>query len=294
MSDSRSSTIVTPRLRRGRLSPPAATPASPAPRHPASALIRAPPADACDAGSGSPRGGSRSGRPPGRGRRRWQRRRRSSNAPAGRTNCPRPSQGQALLHRAETAAALRRGRELHFAGIVNRQHMQPSAGGTGLRAPGGDDLCRGYLLIAEEPAGSEFTAAVATQPFEAYRFAREHLFEDHAPLWSQRASPNVPSDMSMAAPGCPLPRYTEADPPRVGQITFRFPDYLCACPSAKAGMTHLQRLFRSGCDCSSPDQGCAWKVGLCQPRPETRRVGRKAQPRRRERESLTCLGLQRR
>jgi transposase len=39
----------------------------------------------------------------------------------------------------------------------------------------------------------------------------------------------------MAAPVLRLPRCTEFYPPRVGPITFRFPDYLCASPSAKAG-----------------------------------------------------------
>jgi hypothetical protein len=90
------------------------------------------------------------------------------------------------------------------------QRVPFGAGGAGLRAPERDYLCRGYLLIGEDPADSEFAAAVAAKSFEASRFARDHLFEDRAPLWSRHASPNVPSDMSMAAPPntCthPLPR----------------------------------------------------------------------------------------
>ncbi len=39
----------------------------------------------------------------------------------------------------------------------------------------------------------------------------------------------------MAAPVLRLPRCTESYPTRVGPITFRFPDYLWASPSAKAG-----------------------------------------------------------
>ena len=44
----------------------------------------------------------------------------------------------------------------------------------------------------------------------------------------------------MAAPVLRLPRCTESYPTRVGPITFRFPHYLWACPSAKAGVTKRQ------------------------------------------------------
>ncbi len=40
----------------------------------------------------------------------------------------------------------------------------------------------------------------------------------------------------MAAPVLRLPRCTQSYPTRVGPITFRFPHYLWASPSAKAGV----------------------------------------------------------
>jgi putative transposase len=43
----------------------------------------------------------------------------------------------------------------------------------------------------------------------------------------------------MAAPVLRLPRCTESYPSRVGPITFRFPDYLWACPSAEAGGSYF-------------------------------------------------------
>ena len=113
---------------------------------------------------------------------------------------PPPSQGQAFADRAEAAAALCGGRELHLADVINGQDVPSGTGRAGRFTPGGDDLLLRYLRAAKEPAHPKFALTVAAQPFEAHRLARNHPFEDRAPLLSRRTSPNVPSDQSMAAP----------------------------------------------------------------------------------------------
>ena len=93
--------------------------------------------------------------------------------------------------------------------------------------------------IGKEPACLQFTTTVATQPAQADRLARDHLFEDRAPPLLRRRSPNAPSEHSISAPVLRLPRRTESYSRRVGQADFG-DQYgtehdLCACPSAKAG-----------------------------------------------------------
>ena len=109
--------------------------------------------------------------------------------------------GVAFLHRAEAAAALRRGRELHLAGVIDRQ-----ARAARRRRRRSASLQEAMIFavvtfsLAKNRPAPQLTVAVAAQPFEANRFARDHLFEDRAPLYRRRRSPNVPSDQSMAAP----------------------------------------------------------------------------------------------
>jgi hypothetical protein len=147
--------------------------------------------------------------------------------------------GIALLHRTKAAPALRRGREFNLRGILDRQHMPPGAGGPGLRTPSFDDLRYRHLSVGEEPAGPLFASAVPTEAAQAHGLAHDHLFEDRTPPLSRRRSPNVPSDISMAAPVRRLPQGSESYSGRVGQAenseTFRLQHYMCACPSAFAG-----------------------------------------------------------
>ena len=203
-------------------------------------------------GARSPRPvGSRPHRPPIQGRRWWWRPPRSSRAPAhhkyshaspgrGRADaapssgtrprsCPRPPPGQA----------------------IDRQHMPPGARGTGPIRPALDDLRCCHLRVGKEPPGSLFAWTVAAQPAQTHRLARNHLFEDRAPPLSRRRSPNVPSDISMAAPVGRLPQVRESYSRRVGQTknaatvqTFRRPHYMWACPRAEArGAGHPRLSF---------------------------------------------------
>src|SRR5277367_782518 len=89
----------------------------------------------------------------------------------------------AFLHRAEAAAALRAGREFYFRGILDRQNMTPGDSLAGARAPAFDDLRRRHLRVGEEPARLLLATTVTTQPAQAYSFARDHPFEDRAPLY---------------------------------------------------------------------------------------------------------------
>src|SRR3984957_15737096 len=153
----------------------------------------------------------------------------------------------ALLHRAKAAATPGGGREFHLATVLDRQNVPPSACLPGSVSPALNQLRGRHLRIGKEPPGLQFTAAVAAQPAQAYRFAQHHLFEDRSPPLSRRRSPNDPRDISMAAPVLCQPRDTESYSGRVAQgqnaatgenvRTFHIRHYMCACPSAKAGMT---------------------------------------------------------
>ena len=119
--------------------------------------------------------------------------------------------------------------------------MPPGARGTGPIRPAFDDLRCGHLLAGKEPTGSLFACTVAAQPAKTHRLARNHLLEDRTPPLSRRKSPNVPSDISMAAPVGRLPKVSEWYSRRVGQTknaamvqTFHTPHYMCACPRAEA------------------------------------------------------------
>src|SRR5271157_1303496 len=121
--------------------------------------------------------------------------------------------------------------------------MPPGAGGTGPIRPAFDDLRCGHLLAGKQPPGSLFARTVSAQPAQTNRLAHNHLFEDRAPLLSRRRSPNVPSDISMAAPVGRLPQVRESYSRRVGQTknaavvqTFHIRHYLRAYPRAKAGV----------------------------------------------------------
>ncbi len=125
---------------------------------------------------------------------------------------------------------------------IDRQHMPPGAGGTGPIRPAFDDLRCGHLFAGKEPPGSLFACTVAGQPAQTHRLAQDHLFDDRAPPLSRRRSPNVPSDISMAAPVTRLTRVRESYSRRVGQTknaaaleTFRTRHQMCACPRAEAG-----------------------------------------------------------
>src|SRR5689334_25436324 len=86
-------------------------------------------------------------------------------------------------------------------------------------------------------------APVAAQPPQAHRLAHDHPFEDRAPLLSRRASPNDPSDQSVAAPVPRLSPGTESYPRRVAQVemadSLRSPHEMCACPSTSAQRLRL-------------------------------------------------------
>ena len=110
------------------------------------------------------------------------------------------AEGIALSDRAEAAAALCCGRELHLTTVLDRQDMPPGTGRAGQIGPARNQLCRRHLRAGEEPPGLQLTLAVAAQPAQAHRFTRRHPFEDLRPLLSRRTSPNVPSDNSIAAP----------------------------------------------------------------------------------------------
>jgi hypothetical protein len=175
--------------------------------------------------------------------------------------------GIAFLHRTKSATALRRGRERHLAAVpgsspgqaLDQQNMPPGTGRVGQRAPAFDDLPRCHLRIGEEPTNPLLAFAGPAQPAQAYRLAHNHLFEDRSPPLSRRRSPNVPSDQFIAAHMLPLPQAIAAYCRRVGPITIRFPHYLWACPSAKAGAGSWIRTLRfviahhSAPQCLEPD-----------------------------------------
>src|SRR5271156_6503304 len=60
--------------------------------------------------------------------------------------------------------------------------MPPGARGTGPIRPALDDLRCCHLRVGKEPPGSLFAWTVAAQPAQTHRLARNHLFEDRAPL----------------------------------------------------------------------------------------------------------------
>ena len=98
----------------------------------------------------------------------------------------------------------------------------------------GDDLRRGLPSRWQRTASApQFAGAVAAQPTQADRLAaRPSLRGSQPPLYRGADHRMSPSDQSMAA-SClsQLPRQTQAHPPRVAPITFRFPDYFQVCPS---------------------------------------------------------------
>jgi hypothetical protein len=146
----------------------------------------------------------------------------------------------ALPDRAQAAATLRRGRELHLARILYRQNVPSRAGRVGSVSPARNQLCDRHFGVGNEPTSPQLAAAAAAQTTQAQRLAHDHLFEDGAPLLSRRTSPNDPSDNSMAAPVGRLPQDSESYRRRVGQAvnakTLRIKHYLCACPSAEEGI----------------------------------------------------------
>jgi hypothetical protein len=88
---------------------------------------------------------------------------------------------------------------------LDRQHMPASDRCAGPLAPTLDDLRGGYFRVGEEPARLQFATTVTPQPAQAHRLACDHPFEDRAPPWSRRTSPNDPSDHSISAPVLRLP-----------------------------------------------------------------------------------------
>jgi hypothetical protein len=70
--------------------------------------------------------------------------------------------------------------------------MPPGARGPGPIRPAFDDLRCGHLRVGKEPPSSLFACTVAAQPAQTRRLARNHLFEDRAPLYrgaDRRMSP---------------------------------------------------------------------------------------------------------
>ena len=157
----------------------------------------------------------------------------------------------ALFHRAEAATPRRRGRKPDMAGILDRQHMTPGAGRRGALRPTGNDLLRRHLWVGEKPAGPQLRAPTLTQPTQAERLAHHHSFEQFAPFYRDEHPRRSPETMSSSTP-C-LFRSNTANCNRSASRnnksitrTLQSRYYLCACPSAKAGMTGLAGMTRLG------------------------------------------------
>ena len=74
------------------------------------------------------------------------------------------------------------GRDSHLTGVLHREDVPPGHRQAGPIGPPLDQLCRCHLRAGEEPTRPQLAAAIAAQPAQANRLARNHPFEDRTPL----------------------------------------------------------------------------------------------------------------